>query len=427
MIPLMVMPDGTGWQLPFLVTGACGIWVFFWWKMYDRPEVHPKVSPAELAYINSDSVPETSTKKLPWTRVFPVRETWAFSLGKMTDAAWWFYLFWGGKFLFDQFGLNIKSLALPLVTIYILADGGSVMGGWMSSFFIKRGWPINRARKVTLLLCALSIMPVMFVTLIPTKFNADARFFERLTTATYTVENLVTVDGKAEKQRLKEIMPAEKQAQLRVLEGRSFASAKDFFKEVAAVFGAPVISSSLPGLIESAGGNFKVTGAFLESIRDKSPEAVVKAVGTLKDREFKSEEDFAAAATVAAGRPDTNRMEAALVESARSDNFYWIAVLLIALAAGGHQAWSCNLFTLVSDVFPKKATASVTGIGGMVGAVAGIVSDLTLGNVLTSHGPAGYFFAFMVAGSMYLICLGIIQVLMPKMTPLDEDLHRVAV
>ena len=155
LIPLMVLPDGTGWQLPFLITGLCGVWVFFWWKMYQRPEAHPRVSKEELAYINSDSVPETSKEKVPWARVLPLRETWAFCVAKTTDAVWWFYLFWGGKFLYDQFGLNIKSLALPLITIYLLADGGSVAGGWLSSFFIKRGWPVNRARKTTLLLCAL--------------------------------------------------------------------------------------------------------------------------------------------------------------------------------------------------------------------------------------------------------------------------------
>jgi ACS family hexuronate transporter-like MFS transporter len=104
---------------------------------------------------------------------------------------------------------------------------------------------------------------------------------------------------------------------------------------------------------------------------------------------------------------------------------YWIAVLLIAFAAAGHQAWSANLFTLVSDVFPKKATASVTGIGGMVGALAGLAADFSLGKVLTSSGPSGYFFAFMIAGSCYLLLLGLAHLLMPKMTPLDENLRHV--
>jgi MFS transporter, ACS family, hexuronate transporter len=361
-IPLIVWTDGTNWQYAFLTTGAfSALWVLLWLKIYKRPEVHPSLSKAELAYINSDSVAETSTVKLPWASVLPVRETWAFSLAKMTDAAWWFYLFWGGKFLYDQFGLNIKSLAVPFITIYLIADGGSIAGGWMSSFFIKRGWPVNRARKTTLLICALCIMPVALVTLIGTKFTVNDRFFQRLEKATFTVQNVVMENGQRKRVKVEERISPEVQASLRRLEGKSYGSAKEF----------------------------------------------ISAAGTIITSE------------------QAKRLDTPLINSARSDDLYWIAVLLIALAAAGHQAWSCNLFTLVSDVFPKKATASVTGIGGMVGAVAGIVGDKTLGNVLTSHGPAGYFFAFLVAGSMYLICLGIIQILMPKMTPLDENLHRV--
>jgi ACS family hexuronate transporter-like MFS transporter len=361
-IPLVVWPDGTNWQFAFLTTGAfSAVWVVFWWKTYRRPEIHPHLSKAELAYINSDSVAETSTEKLPWSRVVFVRETWAFALAKITDAVWWFYLFWGGKFLFDKFGLSIKNLALPLITIYVLADVGSVVGGWMSSCFIKKGWSVNRARKTTLFICALSILPVMFVTMIGTKFNADARFFDRLQTATYTVENLVTVDGRVKKEKARLTMPAEAQAALRALEGKSFTSARDF----------------------------------------------VKAAGDIITPE------------------QARKMDSALISASRSDNYYWIAVLLIALGAGGHQAWSCNLFTLVSDVFPKKAIASVTGIGGMVGAMAGLLADLSLGKVLTASGPAGYFFAFMIAGSCYLIMLGVAHLLMPKMTPLDENLKPV--
>jgi ACS family hexuronate transporter-like MFS transporter len=101
----------------------------------------------------------------------------------------------------------------------------------------------------------------------------------------------------------------------------------------------------------------------------------------------------------------------------------WIAILLIGLAAAGHQAWSANVFTLASDVFPKKAVASVVGIGGMVGALAGIIADFSLGSVLDNKGVEGYFFAFLVAGSLYLIVLGIVHLLMPDMTPLDENLN----
>ncbi|MDW5288277.1 hypothetical protein [Formosa sp. PL04] len=94
------------------------------------------------------------------------------------------------------------------------------------------------------------------------------------------------------------------------------------------------------------------------------------------------------------------------------------------MAAAGHQAWSANIFTLVSDVFPRKATASV--VGGMVGAVAGIIADFALGSVLDKAGNTGYFWAFLIAGSCYLVILGFVHLLMPKMTPLDENLKTIS-
>jgi MFS transporter, ACS family, aldohexuronate transporter len=360
-IPLIVWPDGTHWQFAFLTTGVfSAIWVVLWWNIYRRPSEHPRLLPAENAYIHSDSTVET-TAKVPWRRVLPLRETWAFAAVKITDAVWWFYLFWGGKFLYDQFGLSIKGLALPLITIYVIADFGSIAGGWMSSAFIKRGWPVNRARKTTMFIFACLILPVMLTTKMGTRFNVNERFFERLQTATFPVEQVTIVDGKQHRERVEETVPAATQAALRALTGRSYASAREFITAVGKV----------------------ITPA-------------------------------------AAGR-----MENALYGSARSDNLYWLAVLLIAIAAGSHQGWSANVFTLVSDVFPKKATASVTGIGGMVGAVAGIIANLTMGDLLTSSGPSGYFVAFLAAGSCYLVLLGVAHLLMPKMTPLDENLRHV--
>jgi ACS family hexuronate transporter-like MFS transporter len=362
-IPMVVWPDGTNWQFAFLTTGIfSALWVMLWLKLYARPEVHPRLSKEELAYIDSDSVAETSTVKVPWSSVLPLRETWAFAALKITDAVWWFYLFWGGKFLYDQFGLSIKGIAGPLITIYVLADGGSIAGGWLSSFFIKKGWPVNRARKTTLLICAICIMPVVFTTQMGTRFKVNESFFTKLQTATSPVERDTRVNGRLKRERVEESVPAETQAALHALSGKSYASAKEFLKALGDVI---------------------------------APEQV-------------------------------KRMETALISSARSDNLYWIAVLLIALAAGGHQAWSANVFTLVSDVFPKKAVASITGIGGMVGAVAGMVADKTMGNLLTSSGPSGYFFAFLGAGSCYLILLGVAHLLMPKMTPLDENLRHVS-
>lgn len=264
--------DLLNWRIPFLITGALSsIWVILWLRTYKKPEDHPKLSKEELDYITSDSEVE-NLEKVSWGKVMGKRQTWAFATAKITDAVWWFYLFWGAIFLAENHGVKIKEMGLPFLVIYLIADGGSILGGWLSGFFMGKGWGINKARKLTLLICALLILPVAFV-------------------------------------------------------------------------------------------------AFTE---DK-----------------------------------------------------WLAVFLISLGAAGHQAWSANIFTLASDVFPKKAVASVVGIGGMVGAIAGIISNVILGAVLDGAGNTGFFWAFLVAGSSYLIILGFVHLLMPKMTPLDENLQLI--
>ncbi len=274
LIPLFVTETGENWQYAFFLTGGfSALWVVAWLAIYRKPEVHPGVSPEELSYIQQDSQAETITP-IPWSKVLPKKETWAFAAIKLTDAVWWFYLFWGGKYMADTFGLSIKGLGLPLIIIYVLADLGSVGGGWLSGYFLTRGWTINKARKFTLFLCAIFILPVVFVT--------------------------------------------------------------------------------------------------------------------------------------------------------QTSN-EWIAVLLISFGAAGHQAWSANAFTLVSDVFPKKAVASVIGIGGAVGAFSGLVAHISLGETLTQSGQSGYFFAFLFAGIIYLLALGIAHLLMPRMTPLDENLNKIEV
>jgi MFS family permease len=174
------------------------------------------------------------------------------------------------------------------------------------------------------------------------------------------------------------------------------------------------------------GTRFVLDASFFEKVQKENvPSQSIEALRSLEGNSYQSAKEFLKAARTAVGEEAEKKFESILISSARSDNYYWIAVLLIAVAAASHQAWSANIFTLVSDVFPKKATASVIGIGGMVGAVAGLVADFSLGQLLSSSGPAGYFFAFLVAGSCYLIILGVVHVLMPRMTPLDENLRHV--
>ena len=103
----------------------------------------------------------------------------------------------------------------------------------------------------------------------------------------------------------------------------------------------------------------------------------------------------------------------------------WVAVFLIGLGAAGHQAWSINGYTLVPDVFPKKAVASVIGIGKMIGVAVSVIADVALGAVLDTANNSGYFWAFMIAGFSYILILGFVHLLMPRMTPLDDNLNHV--
>ena len=273
LIPLIVSNTGKNWQFAFLLTGfLSALWIILWIKTYRKPAVHPKLTKEELAYITEDSEPENDILKIPRIKLLKAKETWAFIITKTTDAVWLFYIFWSGFFLNQTYGIELQGLALPLILIFVVADLGSIFGGWLSSSFIKNGWTVNRARKIAMLICTIFIVPVV---LVPAMHNQ------------------------------------------------------------------------------------------------------------------------------------------------------WAAVTLIALAAGGHQAWSANVLTLPTDLFPKKAIASIVGIGGMVGYALGALSDFFLGKVLTNSGPAGYMYAFGVAGSLYLLTLLAFHILVPKMNPLDENLKPV--
>ena len=255
-----------GWRWTFVVTGLTGfVWLFIWLWLYRRPEEHKLLSRAEMDYIRSD--PAVPAAKVPWRSLLPYRQTWAFAIGKfMTDPIWWIYLFWLPDFLKKSYGIDLSSVGLPLVIVYLIADAGSVAGGWLSSSMIKRGASVNRARKTAMLICALAVVPVVF--------------------------------------------------------------------------------------------------------------------------------------------------------AAKASNV-WIAVVLVGIAAGAHQGWSANIFTTTSDMFPRQAVGSVVGIGGMAGAIGGMLIAKTVGYILQSTGS--YVPIFIIAGSAYLVALGIIQLLVPKLEPVPLD------
>jgi ACS family hexuronate transporter-like MFS transporter len=257
-----------GWEAAFIATGLAGLtWIAFWLPLYRRPAEHPKISPEELAHIQSD--PADPTVRIPWSRLIRFRQTWAFAVGKfMTDSVWWFYLFWFPVVMADRFGTDLKSIGLPMITVYLLADVGSIGGGWFSSFLIGRGASVNVARKTAMLVCALFIVPVVF---------------------------------------------------------------------------APITDHK------------------------------------------------------------------------------WVAVWLVGIAAAAHQGFSANLFTLTSDMFPRKAVSSVVGIGGFCGAIGGYFLNMSAGRLRDMFG--NYALVFLIAGFAYLVALLFIHLLVPRLEParLDDE------
>jgi ACS family hexuronate transporter-like MFS transporter len=181
----------------------------------------------------------------------------------MTDPVWFFYLFWLPKFLDAKWGVKLAGLAAPLVVIYLVADLGSVGGGWLSTHLIGRGWSVNRGRKIAMLAAALAIVPAAF---------------------------------------------------------------------------APAAHSM------------------------------------------------------------------------------WLAVAVVSVAAAAHQWWSANMFTLASDLFPRKAVASVVGLGGCLAMLAAVGFQRLTGVILDATGD-NYAIIFVYCGMAYLLAIAAIHLLAPRMTP----------
>jgi ACS family hexuronate transporter-like MFS transporter len=159
-VPALVF--AVGWRAAFVVVGALGlVWLCFWLLIYRKPEDHPKVSAQELAFIQSD--PPEKTERVPWARLLPLKETWAFSVAKMlTDPIWWFYLFWLPRFLQETFHTSISTNRTPIVVVYLISVVGSVGGGLLSSAMLGGGRSLNAARKTALLICALMVLPILY-------------------------------------------------------------------------------------------------------------------------------------------------------------------------------------------------------------------------------------------------------------------------
>ena len=263
-----------GWPMPFILAGLMGfIWLAFWLQMYDTPDRHPRVTPAELELIHSDHEPEHAQNKIRWLSLLGYRQTWSFIIAKfMTDPVWWFFLIWLPDFFKETRGLDIKHSWVHLVTIYTIMTVLSIFGGWITGFLSKCGWTVTRARKGGLFVFALCVLPILWVS--------------------------------------------------------------------------------------------------------------------------------------------------------RSGD--WTAVLLIGLAGAAHQAWSANLYTTVSDMFPKRAVASVIGIGGMAGSMGGMIFPFVTGALLDHFKQlgsvtTGYAILFGFCAFAYLVAFALQHLCAPRFEMIDLD------
>lgn len=255
-----------GWRWAFIITGLLGfIWVIAWWLVYKSPHENPKVNAAELAYIQSDEEKEDEEaeqaqgNKVTWKRLFQFKQTYAIVFSRfVTDWVWWFFLFWTPDFLNKTHGVDLKATVLPLIIIYFMSSIGGIYGGAVSSRFIKAGKSIDFARKTTILIFALLVLPLNAV---------------------------------------------------------------------------PYIHNIL------------------------------------------------------------------------------IVVLIIGLATSTHQAWASNIFTIVSDVYPKHVVASMTGISSVGGAIGGALASSFVGFILEWTGS--YATIFMIASCMYLLAWLTLKLFVP--------------
>ncbi len=248
LIPLIAIQ--WGWKWAFISTGLLGfVWLFFWLPVYTKPEANKRLKKAEKDYILQDEQ-EKPVIKLPWKKIVWHKQTLGICLARFfTDPIWWFFLYWLPKFLFSKHGIDLSHIGLPLIVIYVVSIGGSITGGWISSYLINKGKNVVAARKTTIFIMALLVVPI-----------------------------------------------------------------------------------------------------FMAS--------------------------------------QTSHM--------------WVAVALISMATFAHQGYAANIFTIVSDIYPKSAVGSVVGLSGFAGAVGGILFAPAVGFILEYTGS--YYIVFGIASVAYLLC-----------------------
>jgi ACS family hexuronate transporter-like MFS transporter len=258
-----------GWRWAFAVLGGAGlVWIAAWLLIYREPARHPMLSRAELDYIRSE--PPESAGHIPWRVLIANRPVWGLLLARfLTDPVWWFYVFWGPKFLYSQFGLKLDQIGLPVAAMYLVSSAGGIFGGWFYSYLTEHGHSNNAARKLAMLACAVMVLPIML---------------------------------------------------------------------------APRVSSP------------------------------------------------------------------------------WLATGLISLGMAGFCGWAANIFTIVSDIFPKRAVSSVVGICLFGGALGGMLASSAVGFVLQANGS--YLTIFALASFAHLVGLSIIHLMSPRLETVNLEVRN---
>jgi len=257
-----------GWRTAFVATGLLGfLLLIIWWFNYKKPHQSKKLSAQELAYITQDAQP-ISAQKISFFKLFGYKQAWIFAIGKFfADPIWYFFLTWLPTFFNDNKALDqnlqLSNFSLAFFIIYAVSDAGSIFFGWLATQFMKAGWNENRARKTTLLICALSVTPIYF---------------------------------------------------------------------------------------------------------------------------------------------------------ASTTHSLYAAIALISLATAAHQGWSANMYALPANLFPSQYVASVTGFGGTVGTVSGIILAASTGFIVAKF---GYQPMFIMASCSYLVGLIVIHLIMPRLKPVE--------
>lgn len=267
--PIMVpwILGAYGWEEAFIITGAIGfIWLVLWLIFYEIPAKKQGITQADLDFIQEDDT--DNDVKIPWVKLFGYKQTWIFIVGKFfTDPIWWFFLFWLPSYFSTTFALDLKQPSIHLAVLFTCTSIGSIGGGYLPGWLMKRGWPVYKARKYSMFFYALLAVPII---------------------------------------------------------------------------------------------------------------------------------------------------------AARYATDIWEAVFLISIAASAHQAWSANIFTSVSDMFPKAAISSVVGIGGLAGSMGGVIFPFFIGLILDQYKAenalsAGYNIIFVACGCAYLFAWVLMHFISPKM------------